>query len=319
MDPTTQMGGSTVPPAALQVNVEDIRRSFYDEFAQGERYWWFDRELLADPWEFIVSDLDSGQLYRVPFTPEEDANGDTAVSEWGEPEPIKIKYVEDVGAKNANVNAAVRLAAPRLEKAGTLLAVNTTGSPRKAERQKKEAKPEMGIDINAVRALTGLSAEDLPDDASEDDINAALATANEEKEEEGAKPVEASAPSLEDARKVIEASGQKVVDGDVWDRTKTGAELAHKQALEGRKSDDGALLEATVKRGALLPSAKDKWAAKLAGPGGDHNGPDREQIREYLSKLEGGLVPVDELGTTQQEQANAQMGTGLFNYDKKEG
>src|SRR5207237_6830817 len=56
--PKTRGGGPM--PVVAQVNVEDIRRAFYDDFAQGDRYWWWDRELLIDPLEMIVQDPDEG-------------------------------------------------------------------------------------------------------------------------------------------------------------------------------------------------------------------------------------------------------------------
>lgn len=55
-------GGSL--PVIAQVNVEDIRRAFYEDFAQDDRYWWWDRELLIDPLEMIVQDPDDGQIGR---------------------------------------------------------------------------------------------------------------------------------------------------------------------------------------------------------------------------------------------------------------
>ncbi len=120
--PKAKMGGSKAMPA-LQVNVEDIRRDFYDQFAQGDRWWWWDRELLSDPWEFIASD-ENGDLWRVPFTPSADGDGDTMVV-WGEPQPIKIKYEEDPKrVADDTVNASIRLVSSRIEGTGTVLAAS---------------------------------------------------------------------------------------------------------------------------------------------------------------------------------------------------
>lgn len=163
--PKLDKGGHV--PVVAQVNVEDIRRAFYEDFAQGDRYWWWDRELLIDPLEMIIEDPDEGQLYRLPI----DVSGDgiEGVS-FAEPAPVKVKYVPDKVKKTVE---ASRLIAPQLEGAGKVLAVNTT-PPRLSERQNRE-KPNMAVNVPALRERLGITAEQLPDDATEEQINEVLA------------------------------------------------------------------------------------------------------------------------------------------------
>jgi hypothetical protein len=49
--------------AELDLTVADIRRAFYDDFAQGDRHWWVDREL-----QVIAEDPDASQRYVVPVS-----------------------------------------------------------------------------------------------------------------------------------------------------------------------------------------------------------------------------------------------------------
>lgn len=306
--PKTKMGGSKPMPVIAQVNVEDIRRAFYEDFAKGDRYWWWDRELLADPWEMIVSDPDAGQLYRVPFTVTEDEHGD-AVVEWSEPEPIKIQYVPDTGAKAQDgAVAASRLIGPQLERAGAVLAVNTT------PKRRKEAKAAMAIDIPALRTRLGISETDLPDDATEEQINAALAaepvstTETEEEETEDTTDAETTPPASGTT------PGTVTVDAEVWNRTRAGAELAHQQARDTRAESDRALLDRRVREGALAPASRDAYMARLAGPSGNHDAPDRDQLRSFIDGLEAGVLPVSEVGHSEGETITTgeQAGTGLF-------
>lgn len=292
-----KMGGSSTMPAALQVNVEDIRRSFYEEFATGDRYWWWDRELLADPWEFIVSDLDSGQLYRVPFTPEEDANGDTVVSEWGEPDPIKIQYVPDPSAVAAGVKAAVRSLAPQLERTGVLLAVNSS-SPREDEHKQKE-KPSMGIDIPSLRSRLKLSAEDLPDDATEEQINAALVGDPEEEPE--TPESEETPPNPE-----LEASG-RTVDDETWKQVQADAAAGRKARQEQVEAHRKSVVEAAITDRKIPPGRREHYLSM--------HEKDPKGTEDFLAKLEKNAVPGPELGSAAAGDGDATtrgLGTGLL-------
>jgi hypothetical protein len=74
---------------SASTNLEDVRRSFYDEVATQEngRYWWWVRAVLLDPDELIVDD-DDGGLYRIPFA----VNGDEVT--FDDPILVKIEYVD---------------------------------------------------------------------------------------------------------------------------------------------------------------------------------------------------------------------------------
>ncbi len=310
--PSKKNGGSLSMPATLQVNVEDIRRDFYDQFAQGDRYYWWDRELLSDPWEFIASD-ESGDLWRVPFTPSMDGDGDTVI-EWGDPQPIKIKYETDPkreGAEDDNAVAATRLVSSRLSgTVGKVLAVNTQPLRKK---QTKEAKPAMAIDVPALRTRLGLSETDLPDDATEEQINAALAATPDEETEETTEEPEAGATPPASAEA---ASGDMVsVHKDVWATTQRGAQLAIEHQRERDRSENDAFLETHIRAGRIPRSTKKSYLAQMNGPNNDGHGPARDALRDMIAKLEKGVaVPIEEIGHSEGEtlSSTSQRGTGLF-------
>jgi hypothetical protein len=83
----------TVTAAALrkvagQVNVEDLRRSFYDTTrGDPEKSNWWIRTIYVDPNELIVDADDGGSLYRMPFT----IKGEDV--KFGKAKKVKIKYV----------------------------------------------------------------------------------------------------------------------------------------------------------------------------------------------------------------------------------
>lgn len=68
-----------------QVTVEDLRRQYYESLT-GDQAWWWIRAVYLDPNEMIVDD-DDACLYRVGFN----IKGETV--EFGEPQQVKIKYV----------------------------------------------------------------------------------------------------------------------------------------------------------------------------------------------------------------------------------
>jgi hypothetical protein len=306
--PKSKKGASlSVPAVNLQVNVEDLRRQFYGEFAQGDRYWWWDRELLADPWEFVAAD-ENGELWRIPFEPVEDDDGDTTVASWGEPEAIKISYVSDPKRVADGVEASVGLISPRLKKVGTLLAVNDKKPQRPALEQEGDG-PRMAIDIPALRAATGLSTEDLPDDATEEQINEALAAKSSEAEdvvdddEDDEDEVEAEATG--DAPKPSTSpeanSRTMVVDREAF----TAMQNDYNKRIKSERDD---FIKAAVKSGKFSSEAGKAYRAEL-----ERGGDIESTMRATITSMPDNVIPVSEVGHSEGEESTTSMqGTGLF-------
>jgi len=285
-------------PVNLQVNVEEIRRAFYTEFAQGDRYWWWDRELLADPWEFIAQDEEGG-LWRVPFESGEDSDGDTTVTSWGDPEAIKVKYITD--PKRDGVMAS-RTIAPQLSTAGTLLAVNTTPPP---ERERKEASAAVAIDITALRERLNLSVEALPDDATEEQINEALtATADEPEASPETPAVEEPASTTEPT---VNDDGTVTVDAAAWASMQESVAQLAARNREQERNDREAEVNAAIQDRKIPPARKSHWLSLMEK--------DPEGTRATIHKLEKNAVPGEEIGTSRgsdDEAGRVVQGTGLI-------
>lgn len=67
------------------VSYEAVRRSFYEDFAVDDRYWWWVHATFIDPPSVIAED-DSGGCWYVPF----ETSGDSV--EWGDPVEVKVQY-----------------------------------------------------------------------------------------------------------------------------------------------------------------------------------------------------------------------------------
>ena len=74
------------------VSYEAVRRSFYEDFAVDERYWWWIHATFVDPPSVIAED-DSGGCWYVPF----ETSGDTV--EWGDPAEVKVQYADKDSGK----------------------------------------------------------------------------------------------------------------------------------------------------------------------------------------------------------------------------
>lgn len=147
---------------AASVSVEDIRRSFFDDFATIEsgRWDWWTRAVYVDPNLVVAADFDDN-LFAVTYTITDDDK-----VEWGDPVEVFTQYVETESGKVA----AAKVLADK-----TAVAAFSKSDGARPKNDKKETR--MSINIGALRTRLGLTAEQLPDDATEDQINEALANA----------------------------------------------------------------------------------------------------------------------------------------------
>lgn len=254
--------------AKASLALEDVRRLYYEGLA-GDQSWWWIRAVYLDPNELIVDD-DEGGLYRVPFT----INGEDV--EFGEATEVKIQYV-NAGADEDDTAGR--------EAAEVVFASRAESRPESNEQ-------EDDMDLKEIRERLG-----LPEDASDEDILAALPERSEESEseeapseesgeesgdeqpsaeEEAAEPVAASAPGTVtmDAAEVAQLKAQAAA----------GASAAERQAREDRDR----LIEAAVSDGKFPPARKEHWQ-KLYDK-------DPEGTKAAIASLESGLVPVAEAG-----------------------
>lgn len=269
------------------VNLEDVRRSYYDSLEASQMWWWI-RAVYLDPNELIVDD-DEGELYRVPFT----ISGEDI--EFDDPKQVKIQYVD---APKTKASAALRAAlAEALAPRERILASFNARADSRPDSTKKEDTP-VGVDITLLRTLTGLTAEQLPDDATEEQINAALkqqqdakAEATSEEPEEGTSEPEGKVEEPEPVAAGVKIpDGMKLVDEKSWQEVvagaKTATELKATAETDRRKTD----LDGAIKAGKFPKSRREHYEKMYQA--------DPDGTRQLLASMAEGLIPVDERGAT---------------------
>jgi hypothetical protein len=272
------------------VNLEDLRRSFYDNVAVGDQYYWWIREVFLDPNELIV-DNDDGELYRMSFT----ISGEDV--EFGDPEPVKVQY------------AAASLDKPlaRTERAEAF-ASRSESRPETTDQEER---------MDKVRERLG-----LPADATEEDILKALdeqesstpPSTQEPGESEG-NPAEQGpetgtpSPQTEgddngEGAEQPEAEAEPVAasnggNGTVTVDAATLAEMQRQAALgaqaHARQTEEEreTTLSACVKDGVFPPARLDHWRTQWNN--------DPEGTKETLAGMPKGLIPVEARGGAQGE------------------
>jgi hypothetical protein len=284
---------TTLPdhPAA-SVSVDRICQEFNFEWAMSEpiegldTYWWWARDVRVDPDEVICSDGEGG-TYRVPFT----TDGDYQVT-FGEPVEVRETYVDVTGATAAASAAQARH--------GQRVLANDLAKPDKpardnpaATRPQQEAAMSDGIDIAALRLRTGLSETELPDNATEEQINAALAKEPEAVVEED--EVEEEAVEEDELAPVASSDRTVTVDRAQWERTQRDAEagaVARRAQLSAALDQEA---DAAVLDGRITPASRGEWRTAI-DPG---ENPDAASLaraegeKASLKGLTAGRVPVD--------------------------
>lgn len=276
-----------------QTNVEDIRRAFYEEFAQGDRYWWWDRELLIDPNEFVVEDPDAGELWKLPFTIG-DGEGPAAI-EFGDLAPIKVEYVPR--AVDEAAGKVLMTISAQLEGSGMLLAVNHN-PPRESERANRpkegsKMRISMEVDIPGLRERLNLTEEQLPDDATEEQVQAALGNP-----EGGTAPLPGSSgddpapdpePSPAPSTEATTAPQGTTIAPETLAQLQADAAAGRAARTEQTTAARDAYMSQVVKDGKIPPSAKQAYRDQL-----EQGGEVEKTTRTFLDSLQAGLLPVGE-------------------------
>lgn len=138
-----------------QVNVDDVRRAFYNE-ALGEMDispWSWIRAIQLDPNEIIIDD-DEGHLFRASF----ETSGENVT--FGDPAEVKIKYV----------NAEMMKAYPHVIAASMMVAHEGVLFANRAESRPDHINQEVRMTPEQLRASIG-----LPADATDDQVRARMA------------------------------------------------------------------------------------------------------------------------------------------------
>lgn len=239
------------------VNIEDVRRDYYDQLEAGQMWWWV-RAMYVDPFELIVDD-DEGGLYRVPFDPTADP------ITFGEAKQVVIQYVD---APKTKASASLR---------ASLAGALRPAGPQASYTSRSESRPGTQVQGGAMTPEQLRESLGLPADATAEQVAARTAeimNANEPEPTPAPEPVTtppaAQAPEPEPeptpepelapvAGSVQVPEGMVLVDGDAWKavqaNAQAGADVASKQALEHKDRT----LKAAVKAGKFPPAALKRY------------------------------------------------------------
>jgi hypothetical protein len=269
-----------------------IRRQFYSEVAQGDRYWWWIRaeRFGQDGAYLIVEDDEADELYRIDVT----VNNDGVT--FGDPIAVLVDYpTAAVAAGMAAADKAVVVYASRAD----------TGGPDISDQ-------EDDVKLKELAAAMG-----LPEDATEEQImararNVRAGKDDEEKDEEGPgegivddDAGERPSPSpgqvqtgpatpLGDEDEINEEEEKNTkatvtIDRATYEHLKRGADAAI-EASETRRNDEiGRIVNDAVKAGKFTPARREHYAKLLAS--------DFEGGKTLIAELEPNTVPVTLRGT----------------------
>jgi hypothetical protein len=268
---------------SMSANLDDVRRAFYQDIVTDDTQWWWVRAVLTDPNELVVEDDESGQLFKLSYSSDDEG----AVS-FGEAQPVRIDYIPD---NRESLKAAASHVAATLVIGRQVLA--SYGS--RAESSPETTQSGGAMDAKAVRARLGLS-----EDASDEEVKAALRELNSvvnptaETTEEGDEDTDEDEgegdEGEEESTEGIAASlppGTVLIDQATLDALKAGAATAAQLKEQQDSNTRESLVSAAIADGRVAPARRDHWIKALkADPGAE----------KVLASLEAGLVPVTERG-----------------------
>lgn len=264
---------------SASVQAEDVRRSFYEDFATDEsgRYWWWIHSLVIAP-SMVIADDDEGGLWAVPYS----IKGDTVT--WGDPVEVRVQYVE----KDSGKVAASRLSQGEHgsgigPEAGPVFASAAESRPNDRVRAANQTKEERMAPIAPTAVLERLG---LAEDATEEQILAALDSEQTTPDPTpDPDPDPDPTPDPDPKPEAVAASGV------------TLDEEQHKQLLEdarmGREAREAQVnaareqfVDDAIKAGKFPPSRRDHYLALMSR--------DEQGTREFVDGLAAGAIPTDE-------------------------
>ena len=144
------------------------------------------------------------------------------------------------------------------------------------------------IDIAALRERAGLTAEQLPDDASVDQINAALAAEQEPPAEGGAGAEGEGAGAAAGAEPIAARTlpeGPVAVDAETWETVQAGARAGAELAATTARRERDEVITAAIRDGRFAPARREHYERAWDA--------DAEGTRTLLtaSVADGGLAP----------------------------
>ena len=263
--------------AKAQISVDDIRRSFYENWAVGDNFSFWIREMFQDPNELIVDD-DQGTLYSMTY----EVNGEEV--EFSEPEPRKIQYVAaTVSSDSPDPLLAGASAAVYASRADSRPDdINDKEDPVKLSDEQRE---RLGLspdssDEEVQEAFDRFlaSSETPPDDGSDDDGDDGDDEVGEDDKEGKVEKTETAAASDD---------GTVKVDRETLSELERGAKAGLAAEARQVEAEKKSTLDGAVAAGKIPPARREHWEKQYDA--------DPEGTKETLASLDA-VLPVTEVG-----------------------
>jgi hypothetical protein len=294
------------------VDTGTIRQRFNFEWTlendfEQDTYWWWCRSVRVDPNE-IIADDDDGGLWLVPY----ETDGKDEIT-FGEPQRVREEFVP-VSATATSVVANFRE-----RKDQKVLAANLERPDKPAPKTAASSQPdpqednvsESTIDMAKLRERLG-----LPDDATEEQINEALAadTPAAEPTEPATTTGEVPEPTAETTPAAVaepvaaSAASERgvTVDKDALAQLQAQAKAGDEARQAQLSAEREQLLTDAVKAGKFPPAAKASYRKQL-----DKGGDVEASTRTFIEELPDNTVPVTETGEAGREDGVAAASAGL--------
>jgi hypothetical protein len=266
----TRKEGAMPKRISASVAYEDVRQSFYLDFAEGDRYWWWIYKSYVDP-AVMIADDDEGGYWAVPYT----VSGDKVA--WGDPYEVEMQWVAKDGGKvvasaaakgsdeQTRVYASAAESRPKDRVRTAAAPVNEGGQMLTDEQKKLAAKLGLGDDATVEQLHEKLQADALA--AIED-------------------PETPEAPAVE---LPVAAS----VDPDALKQLQEDARLGREAREQQVRAEREEIVDERIKGGFITAASRAGHLAELA-----KGGEIEKAHRDYLANLTAAIVPVDERGVT---------------------
>lgn len=279
------------------VEVDDIRRTYYDQLEASQMWWWI-RAIQIDPPQLIVDD-DDGSLYRVGYK----TSGDEVTFE--DPVKVKVEYVDVPTGKKAAASAedaqswglpGMVAAYPTREasRGATVTPRATSATPEDTMTPEQKALIGLPADADdaAVNAkLTELAQASTTEPEPDPDKTATPANPGTSQPAGPAGPPPTPDPepaTKPDEGKVDVPEGMVLVDASTWEQVKSNAIAAGEKMATDEKARRKGIVDAALKEGKFPRSRREHYDNLMAS-----DDPKVVAATESLiAAMEPGLIPV---------------------------
>lgn len=282
---------------AASVDTGDVRSEFYAQVAVDDRYWWWITQMYIDP-SCVIADDENGDYWFVSWSVE-----DNSVV-FDEPVQADIQWVEkDTGKVLASQGAG---GTTPLAFGRPVIQFASADESRPPERRRNNTQAEetnsMNIEIPALRTALGLSETDLPDDATEEAVNEAIANATPSAPPDGG-------GGENDIGAVTVPEGQVLVDAEAWRETQASLKGLLEKDAESEKATQRSKVQAAI-QARKIPKSREAHYVTLMEK-------DPVGTAALLESLQANAVPGEPIGSDSNDDAavngrRTARGTGLF-------